>query len=87
MSEFAKLFGTGDDQVLVMIQGGEEGDPEVRTFFQPKDLGVCSVAMKFTDSDAGWDSAEAAFDKIDEAKARAIVDKIAMEPLTDEVKK
>lgn len=70
-SEFAKLFGSGQTQLLIKIDRNEETDePEVRAFFQPEDLGVCSFAARYTDDDAGWDKAEAWFESLDEAKAR-----------------
>jgi hypothetical protein len=73
MSEFAKLFGSGDDQMVVMIQSNEKGDPEVRVYFQPKDIGVCSFALVFSDTDNGWIAAEKAFESVDEKKARRFV--------------
>ena len=70
MEQFAKLFETEEyGQILVMLDTGEEAKPEVRFSFMPKNLGVCSVALKFKDTDEGWDKAEAAFASFDEAKA------------------
>lgn len=80
MSDFAKLFGTGDDQIVILIKANDEtSNPEVRLFFQPKALGVCSVAIGFKDTDKGWDLAEEAFEKMDETAAR----KITLKALTD----
>jgi hypothetical protein len=84
MSEFAKLFGEGDEQILVMLQSDDEGKPEIRTFFQPPDLGVCSIAIAFDDSDRGWALAEEGFRKMDEPKARTMTNKVRKE-LLDEV--
>ncbi len=70
---FAKLYGEGDNQVLVKLDEGEEG-PEVRYYFQPPDLGVCSVAAVFPDTDEGWDRAQAAFDRTTEEIARRVVE-------------
>lgn len=70
---FAKLWGDGKDQVLMKIDTGEEGAPEVRFYCEPEGLGVCSFAIGFEDSDAGWDRAESAFSEIDEERARKIV--------------
>lgn len=74
---FAKIYGTDDDQVLVKLDEGDEG-PEVRFYFTPAGLGVCSSALVFNDDDAGeaWDKAEAAFANFDEQKAMAYVGKI-----------
>lgn len=71
---FAKLFGTDSDQVLVKIDANGEGCPEVRVFFSPEGLGVCSCALQWDDdTDASWGKAEAAFTQIDEEKARGMV--------------
>lgn len=70
---FAKLWGDGKDQVLMKIDTSEECAPEVRFYCEPPGLGVCSFAIGFEDSDAGWDKAEAAFNDIDEDRARKIV--------------
>ncbi|WP_051560191.1 hypothetical protein [Marinobacterium jannaschii] len=70
---FAKVFeNTEFGQLLVKIDS-DEGFPEVRVYFEPPNLGVCSVAMKFKDTDSGWDSAEKAFEDIDEAACVAMV--------------
>lgn len=71
---FAKLFGSDDNQVLVMIDSGDDG-PEVRFSFKPQEMGVCSFAARYDDTDEGWDSAEAFFDSVTEEAARNIVAK------------
>ena len=69
---FAKLYGTDADQVLVKLDAGENGNPEVRTYFKPDGLGVCSIAAeREDDSGASWDKAEKMF-----AEARAIAKKV-----------
>lgn len=75
MGEFAKLWGTGDDQVVVLLQSDEEGKPEVRTFFNPPDLGVSSVAISFKDTDAGCDAAERMFVAQTEESTRNMIKK------------
>lgn len=71
MPAFAKLFGAPDNQVLVKLDADPESHaPEVRIYFQPPSLGVCSFALGFPDSEEGWDKAEAAFAAMDEAEAR-----------------
>ena len=61
---FAKLYETaGHGQILVKMDSGDEG-PEIRFFFQPENLGVCSVAIGYEDDDEGWDKAEDAFSNI-----------------------
>lgn len=72
---FAKLYGEGDGQILVKVDSGENGDPEVRFYFQPEDLGVCSFSMHFEDSDDGRDAAEAAFGRVTHESARELINK------------
>ena len=63
--KFAKLFETEKyGQILVKIDSSDDG-PEVRFYFQPENLGVCSIAHSFKDSDAGWLAAEKFFHKVD----------------------
>lgn len=63
MKQFAKLFETERGQILVLRQDDDCGQPEVRFFFDPntEPLGVCSVALKFPDSDAGDAAANKTF--------------------------
>ncbi|WP_026600524.1 hypothetical protein [Methylomonas sp. 11b] len=73
---FAKLYGPDDHQVLVKLDEGDEG-PEVRFYFKPAGLGICSSALIFKDdTDDAWEKAEAAFASIDEQKAMAVVGEI-----------
>lgn len=71
---FAKLYRSGKDQILVKLDDGDEG-PEVRWFFKPDGLGVCSIAAKFPDTDAGWKKAEEIFSETNEAKSISVVEK------------
>ena len=73
--EFAKLFGEGESQILTIIQSNDQGEPEVRVFFQVRGFGVSSAALSFNDNDAGWDKAGRIFANTDESVARAFVDK------------
>lgn len=73
---FAKLYGPEDDQVLVLLQSGDEG-PEVRVFFEPEGLGVCSAAIGWKDdSDKSWDLAEKTLSEMTEERAREFVDRV-----------
>ena len=66
MKQFAKLFESKEyGQILMVLDTGDEAQPEVRFSFMPENLGVCSVALKFEDTDAGWEEAEKAFTKFD----------------------
>ncbi len=69
---FAKLYQRGDEQLLVKIEGADEG-PEVRFYFEPEGFGVCSFSLGFDDNDEGWDKAESFFDKVEEEMAFSLV--------------
>lgn len=72
---FAKLYDHSKyGQVLVKIDQNEDGCPEVRTYFEPEGLGVCSLAMKYKDSDEGWDQAEAVFEEFEVEHAEKIIE-------------
>lgn len=74
MSEpFAKLYGTDVDQVLVMLDPSGGGDSEVRFYVQPEGEMLRSFAASFEDDDSGWAKAQATFDNVTEASARAYV--------------
>lgn len=66
---FCKLFGSGKDQLVVIMQRGDDG-PELRCFASPTNLGVCSVAFSYADTEKGWDTAEEQFMLVDEARAK-----------------
>src|SRR5579859_5483453 len=70
---FCKLYETEQGQILVKLDAGKDEAPEVRFYAQPEGLGVCSHAVTYADSDAGWDRAEAQFAQIDQAKAMEVV--------------
>lgn len=76
--DFAKLFRFDDvGQVLIKLDDGEDG-PEVRVYFRPKGLGVCSTAFTFKpdEHEDENDKADKAFEMIDENKARTIVTEV-----------
>ena len=72
---FAKLYETQLGQILVKIDDSDSG-PAVRFFFEPEGLGVCSVALQFSDSDCGWSDAESAFDRVTEEQALLVVSEV-----------
>lgn len=76
MSKFAKLFEFDDiGQVLVKRDTDENGDPEVRLYFEPKGFGVCSTAFGFEADENGDEATKAvlAFDLVDEVRAEKII--------------
>lgn len=68
-AQFCNIFDTEVGQILVKVDRNEEGKPEVRFYVQPEDLGVCSVATSYEDSDEGWDRAEKLFGDVDKELA------------------
>lgn len=72
--KFCKLFQSeAYGQILVKLDQDSNCDPEVRYFFKPKDLGVCSAAIGFQDTNSGWDAAEALFAKTEQGEAETVV--------------
>lgn len=67
---FAKLYKTHIGQILVKLDNGDDG-AEVRLYFKPKNLGVCSIAFNWTDNDneTQWKKADSLFKKMTETKA------------------
>lgn len=61
---FARLFGDGENQVVVMVDTNDDGKPCVKTTFDPQHelLGLTSFNITFRDSDDGW---KAAYDVMD----------------------
>ncbi|MBV5972223.1 hypothetical protein [Pseudomonas aeruginosa] len=75
MKQFAKLFEFEDlGQVLVMLDRGDDG-PEVRLYFKPDGLGVCSVACSNFPGgeDEQWDHAEKGFTTVNAQGVHEIV--------------
>ena len=71
VGKFAKLYETEKyGQLLVKLDTGAQGEPEIRFYFEPKGLGVCSYSLEYPNN---WDTAEAAFECVNEARAIAIV--------------
>ena len=85
MERFAKLFE--DDscgQILVMLDSNY--GPEIKIFFKPKGLGVCSLKMSgYTDDDEGWEIAEKSFEKMDSKEMIELV-KETMKQITKAAK-
>ena len=71
---FAKLYDTDVGQILVKLDEGEDG-AEVRIYFKPKGLGVCSVSLSWAEDteDEQWANADAAFEKLTEEKCFTLV--------------
>jgi len=64
---FFRTFETSLGDVLVMRQDNDEGGPEIRYYFEPETLGLCSIAVCFDEDD--YEIRDSQFDKIDLAQA------------------
>jgi hypothetical protein len=72
---YAKLFDNAQyEQILIKLDSDDDGKPEVRIYFAPDGLGVCSIAISFSDDSEGWEKAEKSFNLIDNEKAVKMVD-------------
>lgn len=76
---FAELFDTELGQVVVLHQLREEG-PEVRVFWVPEGLGVCSFALIFPDTEEGEAKAQSTFEGMNEAAALELISKTKFGP-------
>jgi hypothetical protein len=78
--EFAKLFNhpeTGD-QMLMIMDRDEEGDPSLKFMYRPEGFGVVSITLGFDDDDDGWDECQSGFDEVDEDKMVEIYQRSVM---------
>ena len=75
MREFAKLFTAEGTQVLVVKC--YDDNPEIKITFDPSEDGsfLCTVNMRFEDSDEGEQRRDALFDTIDVDDLASIVRK------------
>ena len=81
---FAKIFDSSIfGQILVKRDVSEDSKPEVRFYFEPPELGVCSLAIGFADNDTGWDLCDAAFDAATLEKAEDVLKKGIPKELID----
>jgi hypothetical protein len=81
MNKFAKLFESEKyGQLVVILQSADEGNPEIRLFFKPSGLGVCSIAASFKDdSEQSWESCEKIFNDFTIETAEGMAAQAAME--------
>lgn len=70
---FAKLYETPTDQILVMRDTNDKGDPCVSFITDVEAIGRIVFNLNFEDTDAGHDQADDAFANTDEAAARQVM--------------
>ncbi|MDZ7870752.1 MAG: hypothetical protein U5L02_16400 [Rheinheimera sp.] len=76
MNNFAKLFDTKIGQVLcVLDMSGDEDGAAITFTCKPKNFGLCSTKINFSDTDKGSKAAQRCFNRITE--------KMALEALKD----
>lgn len=75
---FAKMFNSSKFGQLLALRSTEndQGNPEVRVFCEPQQLGVCSGALIFNDSEAGFDAQEKALRELTLERAEKLVEDI-----------
>lgn len=72
-NEFAKLYGKGDEQVLVIRDSDDYGRPELKfSVWGGNGLGVCSASFSWDDTDEGWAKLDEAFEKISEERVQTV---------------
>lgn len=81
MGGYAKLFGEGERQIVVINQSSDDGWPEVRIFFKTEDLGVSSIAVSFQDDEAGQGqkASDKLFSQMTEEGCRKMINKTLSE--------
>lgn len=91
MSNFAKLFESETyGQIAVIKQTNDDGDPEIRFYFQPPGLGVCSNALSFGDGneDESFDLQDKAWELVtleaSESIAKSVFDMLSERGLSTE---
>jgi len=88
-NKFAHLHTYSDIGQVVVIQqqADETGNPEIRIFLAPKGLGVCSMAISWSDdSDESWDKADLALSNAaDPMYARNLIEKSGVLDIAKEI--
>ena len=63
--QFARIFYHEKYGQILVVNDTDDGKPAVKVSYIPEDLGVCSTALKFDDTENGYDLADKAFEKMD----------------------
>jgi len=73
---FAKVFETAKGQIVAMLGCDEDDLPEIRFYAQPAGLGICQMAITWSDSDEGEAKAQHTFDCLTEEHALAVTQQL-----------
>jgi len=77
---FAKLFESeAHGQILVVLQRGELGNPELQWSIKPEGFDVCTVNFTYQDTDAAWDTAQELLDNFTLEDALKIADEMMVQ--------
>lgn len=66
---FAKIYGPDVQQVLILKDEDEEGNPQLKIMTNADSGGIVSLGMGFDDTDDGWEKLDRAFEQMDEVTA------------------
>lgn len=74
---FAKLYDTNLGQILVKQDTGDDG-VEVRVYFEPDGLGICSLAFSYGEDseELQWDKTDKVFEELTEVKCISLVEEV-----------
>ena len=75
LKQFAKVYETERGQIVALRYVNSDDEPAIVFMFDPgvDGLGVCQIALGFSDDDEGIDLRDKAFDVIDQDGVEAAV--------------
>ena len=75
---FAKLFDTKRFGQICVISSddNDESKPEIRLYFKPEDMGICSQAIIFEDTEECYQNRDKAFNLMKEEVAELLIEKV-----------
>lgn len=77
---FARLFETLNfGQILVVLQRGEQGNPELQWSIKPDGFDVCTVNFTYQDTDAAWDTVQELLESFTMKDALKIADEMMVQ--------
>ena len=80
--EFVKLFDSSEfGKIVVMETSSEERIPQVKFYFKPGNLNVCTLSASF----AEWETADEYMDVMDLALAEGVVRRFLYEYVSTEM--
>lgn len=80
---FAKLFGEGDDQILVVYRDAGEY-PTITMTIRVPGLGIMDSKFEYDDTDAGYATSAERFASLDESVAKMLAENMRKQFALDE---